>query len=122
MGTLSSGKVGNIIGYAGYIYNPETQLYTVRFRHYDPEWGRWISRDPAGYVDGMSLYGYGVGSPVSLNDPFGLSCIEDSKKKEEPKSSPHLIGPKPDTQPAESVPKADPTWEAVESYRQTYHQ
>jgi RHS repeat-associated protein len=78
VGVLSSDKVGNIIGYCGYIYNPETQLYTVRFRHYDPQWGRWISRDPAGYVDGMSLYGYGTSSPVGMTDPFGLSAQSDA--------------------------------------------
>lgn len=44
----------------------------MRFRHYDPVWGRWTSRDPAGYQDSMSLYGYGWGSPLGGADPFGL--------------------------------------------------
>lgn len=51
-------------------------LYTVRFRHYDPVWGRWISRDPAGYADSMSLYGYGWGGPVSGSDPSGGDYYE----------------------------------------------
>ena len=35
-GVLSAPEVGNTIGYAGYVFNPEVQLYTVRFRHYAP--------------------------------------------------------------------------------------
>jgi RHS repeat-associated protein len=62
-GQLSAGASGtdNIIGYAGYIFNaeiPGAGLYTVRHRHYAPDLGRWLSRDPLGYVDGMSLYEY----------------------------------------------------------------
>ncbi len=81
-GWLSSGGwVGeqfNTIGYCGYVFNQEAGgagngLYTVRFRHYDPANGRWISRDPAGYMDSMSLYGYGTGSPLGEIDPMGLS-------------------------------------------------
>jgi RHS repeat-associated protein len=52
----------------------ETGAYTVRFRHYDPTPGvaRWLERDPAGYVDGPSLYGYLGRSPVDGMDPPGL--------------------------------------------------
>jgi RHS repeat-associated protein len=61
----------NQIGYCGYVFNPETDDYTVRFRHYDPEIGRWLERDPAGYVDGSSLYEYAMSEPVDQIDPFG---------------------------------------------------
>ena len=45
------------------------QLYK-RARYYDPTTGEFISRDPLGYVDGMSLYrGYFV--PGGM-DPWGL--------------------------------------------------
>ena len=41
-----------------------------RARFYDPDTGEFISRDPLGYVDGMSLYrGYFVPGAV---DPLGL--------------------------------------------------
>ena len=46
-------------------------LLFARSRYFSPELGRFISRDPAGYVDGYSLYnGYFV--PNGL-DPTGLS-------------------------------------------------
>ena len=71
-GSLSSSRVDNVIGYCGYVFNEETQDYTVRFRTYDPERGRWLERDPAGFVDGGNLYAYGPSSPLSGSDPMGL--------------------------------------------------
>ena len=62
----------NSIGYAGYVFNKETAQYTVRFRNYNPELGRWMQRDPAGYVDGANIYEYVQSSPGLLADPFGL--------------------------------------------------
>ena len=43
-----------------------------RARYYDPETGRFISRDPIGYVDGMNLYEYVKSSPMKAVDPTGL--------------------------------------------------
>ena len=36
--------------------------------HYDPRLGRWLQRDPLGYVDGMSLYQYVGTRPISFSD------------------------------------------------------
>lgn len=38
--------------------DPISGLYHFRHRDYAPSLGRWMQQDPAGYVDGMSLYGY----------------------------------------------------------------
>ena len=52
----------------------ETGLYYFRARYYSDTQGRFISRDPIGYVDGMSLYtGYAF-QGFSL-DPMGLHDI-----------------------------------------------
>lgn len=71
-GEISSDAMGNTIGYSGYRFNQETQHYHVRNRCYSPELGRWLERDPIGYVDGMSLYQYVGSSPSQFNDPYGL--------------------------------------------------
>ncbi len=63
---------GNIVGYAGYIYEEEIGLYCVRHRWYDPGNGRWLTRDPAGYLDGMNQYEYCSSSSLAAIDPFGL--------------------------------------------------
>ena len=62
----------NAILYCGYRYDNETELYHVRHRYYHPTLGRWISRDPIGYEDGMNLYEYVGSSPVGHVDPSGL--------------------------------------------------
>jgi RHS repeat-associated protein len=67
-----SSSYGNAILYCGYWRDAETGLYHVRNRMYHPLLGRWLQRNPLGYVDGMSLCAY-VGSSVTvMSDPFGL--------------------------------------------------
>ena len=69
---LFSRGVRNSIGYCGYVFNEDSSLYTVRFRTYSPTLGRWLERDPAGYVDGVGLYEYVRGGPIAAVDPSGL--------------------------------------------------
>jgi RHS repeat-associated protein len=60
-GVLSSSAVGNIVGYCGYLINdeiPGAGQYHVRNRVYDVALGRWLTRDPLGFVDGMNVYEY----------------------------------------------------------------
>jgi hypothetical protein len=45
-----------------------------RSRWYSPELGRFLSPDPAGYIDGPNLYQAFLGNPVNFSDPYGL-CI-----------------------------------------------
>ena len=63
----------NRIGYAGSVWDPVAGLWLSRHRHYEPEAGRWLTPDPAGYVDGLSLYLYVRGNPITLVDPTGLT-------------------------------------------------
>jgi RHS repeat-associated protein len=88
---LFSRGVRNSIGYCGYIFNEDSGLYTVRFRTYSPTLGRWLERDPAGYVDGMGLYEYVRGGATSAVDPWGLWTDEQLEarysRRETPTSS-----------------------------------
>ena len=63
----------NEVLYCGYLYNAESGLYQTLTRMYDPSLGRWISVDPAGYVDGSDLYQYVSSAPTSRTDPTGLA-------------------------------------------------
>ena len=58
--------------FAGYWRDSETGLYHVRHRMYHVRLGRWLQRDPEGYVDGMSLYEYVTCNPACLYDSLGL--------------------------------------------------
>ena len=66
----------NEIIYCGYRFNPETQLYYVRNRTYNPVLGRWLQRDPIGYAGGINLYGYVGGRPGIKTDASGLTPLQ----------------------------------------------
>jgi hypothetical protein len=44
---------------------------------YHPTLGRWVQRDPLGYVDGMSVYAYAKSGPTNARDPLGLFVEKD---------------------------------------------
>lgn len=60
------------IGYQGSFWDTDVDLALMRHRWHSPELARWLTRDPAGYVDGMSLYLYVRNNPLIYYDPFGL--------------------------------------------------
>jgi len=68
----ATSSYANVVLYCGYRWDGETGLYHVRHRMYHATLGRWVQRDPAGYVDGMGLYAYARGAPVLGVDPHGL--------------------------------------------------
>jgi RHS repeat-associated protein len=47
-------------------------LLYMRARYYDPDLGRFITKDPIGFAGGVNLYAYVGGNPVGLIDPLGL--------------------------------------------------
>ena len=51
----------------------EEGLYYYGMRFYDPLLKRWITPDPAGFVDSRNLYLFNLNSPLNRLDEFGLS-------------------------------------------------
>jgi RHS repeat-associated protein len=60
--------------------DPETGLVYFRQRMYSPEQGRFVSRDPLLYVDGLELHEALEGNPENMLDPMGL---DDASKQEQ---------------------------------------
>ena len=50
------------------------------FRFRDLETGAFLSKDPAGFVDGPNLYAYVVQNPWTKFDPEGLESLKDARK------------------------------------------
>jgi RHS repeat-associated protein len=64
-----------------------TELLWEHFRYRDLETGVWLSRDPAGFVDGPNLYAYVRQNPWTMFDPLGLESESEKHWKAEGKRS-----------------------------------
>ena len=59
-------------GFAGGLYDPDTELVRFGARDYDAEAGRWTTKDPIGFGGGSTnLYEYVDNDPINLIDPSG---------------------------------------------------
>jgi len=66
-------------GFAGGLYDGDTELVRFGARDYDPAIGRWTAKDPIGFAGGDDdLYGYTLDDPVNGVDPEGLQDDEES--------------------------------------------
>ncbi|WP_182871447.1 RHS repeat domain-containing protein, partial [Rhodopirellula sp. JC639] len=74
--TRTSTTEGNRYTFTGREWEEELKLYHYRARMYDALAGRFLSRDPIGYRDGLSVYQFLDCAPCSLVDPSGYLCGE----------------------------------------------
>jgi RHS repeat-associated protein len=99
--TESSGDLENDFRFTGFYYHVPSGLSLASFRPYDPQLGRWLSRDPFGELGAETkalrktpeyyilratsaidlaapnLYEYVGNDAVDHNDPYGLVSIPD---------------------------------------------
>ena len=65
--------------------DPETGFYYYGYRYYDPDLGRWLTRDPLEEQGGLNLYGFCGNDAVNRWDKLGLRscCCRESGKRYE---------------------------------------
>ena len=66
----------NPFRYRGYVYDEETELYYLRSRYYNPEWGRFVNADACmgwSSLIGKNLYMYCSNGPIVFSDSNGFS-------------------------------------------------
>ncbi|MQT49932.1 Rhs family protein [Pseudomonas helleri] len=78
-------NIRNPLRFQGQYFDTETGLHYNRYRYYDPQVGRFISKDPIGFAGGLNVYAYAP-NPVGWVDPFGLNRTNKQG---------HYHGPKP---------------------------
>jgi len=71
--TQTHSLIENPIMFQGQRYDEESGLYYMKNRYYDPETGRFITRDPA--RDGINLYAFVNNNPINFLDPMGLNIF-----------------------------------------------
>nr|WP_249218470.1 RHS repeat-associated core domain-containing protein [Nitrospina sp. Nb-3] len=60
-------------GFAGGLYDADTKLVRFGARDYDPQTGRWTSKDPIDFNGGdPNLFGYLQNDPINFVDPLGI--------------------------------------------------
>jgi RHS repeat-associated protein len=73
--TRVSGDAETAVGYTGHHHHGKSGLVLTWYRAYDPDTGRWLSRDPIAESGGINLYGYVGNDPVNGVDPWGLHDV-----------------------------------------------
>lgn len=68
---LTTSAIGNRYMFQGREYDSATGLYYFRARWYDPDTGRWLSKDPIGIEGGLNQYEFCSSNPVNVVDPHG---------------------------------------------------
>lgn len=72
--------------FAGKELDAETGLNYFGGRYYVSAWGRWLTPDPLGEIDGLNLYDYVGGNPLTASDPTGFA-----RTKQTPRRSARLV-------------------------------
>jgi RHS repeat-associated protein len=75
-GTVTSTNSDSHLFWKGLFWSSDsTGLYFMRNRWYDPEGGRFVNEDPAGFAGGVNLYAFSGNDPVNGRDPSGLDDV-----------------------------------------------
>jgi RHS repeat-associated protein len=105
-----AGDASNPYRFTGEAWDEEVELLYLRARYYQPETGRFITKDPwAGDLWQPSTLNrcvYVTSNPANLVDPSGLQCVGESCPQPAPTPT---MGPEPQQVPQPTSPPISPT-------------
>ena len=70
----------NPIRFSSEYFDSETGLVYYNYRYYNPDLGRWLSKDPIAEKGGYNLYGMLANEPISDIDYLGLDPLNKRKQ------------------------------------------
>jgi RHS repeat-associated protein len=73
--TTVVGTTPTDFNFTGLYRHSKSHLDLATYRAYDPDLGRWLSRDPIAEEGGLHLYSYADNNPANSIDPLGLDAI-----------------------------------------------
>jgi RHS repeat-associated protein len=73
--TTITGTTTTDFNFTGLYRHAKSNLDLATYRAYDPDLGRWLSRDPIEEEGGLNLYGYTGNRPLLYLDPLGLDSL-----------------------------------------------
>jgi len=82
--TLISGTDLADFGFTGHFTHKVSRLLLAAYRVYDPDLGRWLSRDLIAEDGGINLYAYCGGDPINCVDPLGLAVVAPAPVADSP--------------------------------------
>jgi len=104
------GDVSNPYQFTSEAWDEEVELLYLRARYYQPETGRFITKDPwEGDVwtpSTLTPYAYVTSDPVNLVDPSGLQCVGPGCPQRAPTPT---MGPEPQQIAQPTPPPISPT-------------
>jgi len=98
-----TGTVEQPYTYTGREFDSESGLLYYRARYYDPTTGRFLQKDPIGFVSGDSnQYNYTRNNPANRTDALGLTSLNFNIKNKTLTVDPEVKGQPPYQLPATS--------------------
>jgi RHS repeat-associated protein len=73
--TVTAGSDPTTVGFTGHLTHLASSLSLTLYRAYDADFGRWLSTDPLGDVDGPNRYLYVLNRPIETVDLFGDQAL-----------------------------------------------
>jgi RHS repeat-associated protein len=77
--------------FAGLLYHSASALNLGTYRALDGVTGRFVNRDPIGFMGSINLYDYARGNPIRRTDALGL--CDDPNNKKRPCIPPEALAP-----------------------------